>query len=90
MDLVPSVRILVSRLLDSAGMTVTETISDSTTATERATAMSRKSWPTWSCSMSSGANTTTVVSAEANTAGHTSFAPSMAAWWVSLPFSRCR
>ena len=60
-----------SSLVASAGMTVTATTRDSSTAIETATAMSRKSWPTSSSSTRMGMNTTTVVSAETNTADQT-------------------
>ncbi len=64
-----------SRRRDSVGITVTATMSDSTTATEIATAMSRKSWPTSSCMAITGANTTTVVTTDTSTAPHTCRAP---------------
>ena len=58
-----------------AGISVTATSSDSSTETEIATAMSRKSCPTSSCITSMGMNTMTVVSAETSTAPHTWEAP---------------
>ena len=64
-----------SRALDSAGMTVTETASEASTATEMATAMSRKSCPASSSMIRIGTNTSTVVSAETITALHTWLAP---------------
>ncbi len=62
--------------LDSAGITVIATTSDSVTATEMATAMSRKSWPTSSFMIRTGMNTMTVVSADTSTALHTWRVPS--------------
>ena len=56
-------------------MTVIETTSDSMTATEMATAISRNSWPISSCMIRIGMNTITVVSAETRTAPQTCLAP---------------
>ena len=55
--------------LESAGISVTETSSDSSTDTEIATAISRKSWPTSRSMIRIGMNTITVVSADTSTAG---------------------
>ena len=57
-------------------MTVIATTSESITATEIATAISRKSWPTSSCMVRIGMNTMTVVSAETKMAPQTCLAPS--------------
>ena len=62
--------------LASAGSTVTETTRESSTETEMATAMSRKSWPTSSSITRIGMKTMTVVSAETKTAPQTWRAPS--------------
>ena len=51
------------------------TTSESTTETEIATAMSRKSWPASSSITRIGTKTSTVVAAETNTAPHTWRAP---------------
>ena len=59
----------------SAGITVTDTTSDSRTATEIATAMSRNSWPTSNSMIRIGRNTMTVVRAETSTAPQTWLAP---------------
>ena len=65
----------LSRDFDSAGIIVTETASEASTATEMATAMSRKSWPASSSMIRIGTNTNTVVSAETMTALQTWVAP---------------
>ena len=76
--------------LPRAGITVTATSSDSRTATEIATAMSRKSCATSSFSTRMGMNTITVVRAETSTAPHTSDAPRRAASRAGIPSSRSR
>ena len=68
-----------SRRRASAGMTVMETNRESRTAIDRATAMSRKSWPTSSFITRMGTNTITVVRAETSTAPHTWEVPARAA-----------
>ena len=75
----PPGRCFARSRLPSAGITVTATSSDSRTATEIATAMSRKSCATSSFSTRMGMNTITVVRAETSTAPHTSDAPRRAA-----------
>ena len=72
--LLPTPGLLSSRD-DRAGMTVTATISDSSTDTEMATAMSRKSCPTSSSITRTGMNTITVVNADTSTAPQTCWAP---------------
>ena len=62
--------------LESAGITVTATTSESSTETEMATAMSRNSCPTSSFITRIGMNTMTVVNADTSTAGQTWAAPS--------------
>ena len=64
-----------STRFESAGISVTEASSDSSTETEIATAMSRNSWPTSRSMIRIGMNTITVVSAETSTAGHTCAVP---------------
>ena len=81
---------LASSRLPRAGITVTATSSDSRTATEIATAMSRKSCATSSFRIRMGMNTITVVSAETSTAPQTCDAPSRAAFQAGTPFSRSR
>ena len=72
----PSARRLPpSTRLESAGITVIETTSDSSTETEIATAMSRNNCPTSSFMTRIGMNTMTVVSAETSTAPQTCLAP---------------
>lgn len=71
-------------------MTVTATSSDSITATEIATAMSRKSCATSSLRIKMGMNTITVVRAETSTAPQTSEAPRRAACQAGTPSSRSR
>ena len=56
-------------------MTVTETMTEISTATEMAMAISRNSWPTGSVSNSTGMKTITVVSAEPRIGAHTWRAP---------------
>ena len=58
-------------LFDKAGITVTETSSEASTATEIATAMSRNNCPASSSMIRIGTNTSTVVRAETITADHT-------------------
>ena len=60
---------------ESAGMTVMETSSDSVTATEIATAISRNNWPASSCMVRIGTNTKTVVNTDTSTAPQTCCAP---------------
>ena len=62
--------------LDSAGMTVTATTSDSRTDTEIATAISRNNCPASSCITRIGMNTITVVRADTRIAPQTCRAPS--------------
>ena len=56
-------------------MTVLATMSERTTETEIATAMSRNSWPASSSITRIGTKTSTVVAAETNTAPQTCRAP---------------
>ena len=83
-------RRVVKIRLDSAGITVIDTTSESSTETDMATAMSRNSWPTSSSITRIGMKTMTVVSAETSTAPQTSLAPKYAASLADLPASRCR
>ena len=67
-----------------------ETMSESSTATEIATAISRNSCPTSSCEIKIGINTITVVNADTSTAPQTCCAPRTAAFFEDSPVSRKR
>ena len=66
-----SLALFDSSLLERAGITVIDTTSESTTATEMATAISRNSWPASSSMTRIGMKTITVVRAETSTAPQT-------------------
>ena len=72
-------------LLAKAGIKVIETIKDSDTETDMATAISRKSCPTSSCITRIGMKTIIVVSAETNTAPQTWLAPINDASLAGMP-----
>ena len=75
-------------VLARTGITVTETMSDNNTDTEMATAISRNNCPACSCKINRGANTATVVKADAKMAPQTCDAPNNAERSDFSPFSR--
>ena len=88
--LLPSSAAEPSHLRDRAGMTVTDTNNERSTATDMATAISRNNCPTSSFDINTGTKTRTVVKADTRTAPQTCCAPLIAASRREWPDSRIR